>query len=296
MRSLALFCCLLFLSAALNLEENTMANDGAASLSQLLREHNQPVEHLAAWPELKPSVGEVYRRGAFLFFDLRKTSGAVQVSFPRLNNRVTTVRRLGDTTKYDSKAAEIKLTQTPRVWTIWLPPSKTKNASRVVVLELKGAPLLTKEIFTIAPSADGGIVLPAHHAEVHGEKLQYEPLPHKNTVGYWVEVDAWARWSFTVVTPGAYELEILQGCGKGHGGSDVDILIDGQDSSFQAVVSFQVEDTGHFQNFRRRQLGQVQFSKPGRYTLEIRPRKLAAKAVMDVRQVRLTPVHSTDKD
>ena len=33
---------------------------------------------------------------------------------------------------------------------------------------------------------DGSITLPAATAEVHGVMLRYEPLPHKNTLGYWV--------------------------------------------------------------------------------------------------------------
>lgn len=55
------------------------------------------------------------------------------------------------------------------------------------------------------------------------------------------------------------------------------------------AVEFIVEDPGHFQNFKDRAIGQVEFSEAGLYTLQIRAEKKAANAVMDVRQVRLVP-------
>jgi hypothetical protein len=53
--------------------------------------------------------------------------------------------------------------------------------------------------------------------------------------------------------------------------------------------AFTVEDTGHFQNFKERSLGVVTLAAPRVHTLQIRPHKKAAAAVMDVRQVRLIP-------
>ena len=36
---------------------------------------------------------------------------------------------------------------------------------------------------------DGTIVMHARTAEVHGTMLRYEPLPHKTTLGYWVNAE-----------------------------------------------------------------------------------------------------------
>ena len=88
---------------------------------------------------------------------------------------------------------------------------------------------------------------------------------------------------FTVARPGRFTVEVLQGCGKGQGGSEVEVRVGGQ------KLKFVVEDTGHFQNFKPRDIGAVTIDKPGRYTLEIRPVKKAAAAIMDVRQVTLKP-------
>lgn len=131
---------------------------------------------------------------------------------------------------------------------------------------------------------DGSITLAARSAEIHGITLRYEPLPHKNTVGFWTNPDDYATWEFTVAKPGRYEVEILQGCGKGQGGSEAKMVIDGQ------TLTFTVEDTGHFQNFVPRTIGTVKIDQPGRKTLELRAVNKAKAAVMDCRQITLRPV------
>jgi hypothetical protein len=132
-------------------------------------------------------------------------------------------------------------------------------------------------------AADGTVSLPARTAEVHGLQLRYEPLPHKNTLGYWVRVEDWASWELTVTKGGAFAVEVLQGCGKGQGGSEVEVTVGGK------TLTFTVEDTGHFQNFKSRTIGEVRLARPGRYTLTVRPKKKAKAAVMDLRSVILRP-------
>jgi len=133
------------------------------------------------------------------------------------------------------------------------------------------------------PAKSGEILLHSRSADIHGPTLRYEPAPHKLTLGYWTRAEDWASWEFTVVKPGEYKVEILQGCGKGSGGSDVELSVDKQ------VLKFVVEDTGGFQNFKARDLGTLTFDKPGRYVLELRPKKKAGAAVMDVRSITLMP-------
>ncbi len=132
-------------------------------------------------------------------------------------------------------------------------------------------------------AADGSILLHARTAEVHGVMLRYEPLPHKNTLGYWVRAEDWASWEFSVNKPGTFTIEVLQGCGKGQGGSEVELSVANQS------LKFTVEDTGHFQNFKARSIGSITLDKPGRYALQVKPRTKPAAAVMDLRQVLLKP-------
>lgn len=131
--------------------------------------------------------------------------------------------------------------------------------------------------------ASGVITLPAHTADVHGVQLRYEALPHKNTLGFWTRAGDWASWEFTVKKPGKFTVEILQGCGQGSGGSDIEIAVAGQ------ALRTMVEDTGHFQNFKLRQIGAISLDKPGRYTLSVKAKTKPGVAVMDLRRINLTP-------
>lgn len=130
---------------------------------------------------------------------------------------------------------------------------------------------------------DGTIALPARTAEVHGVQLRYEPLPHKNTLGFWTRAEDWASWEFTVTEPGKFTVEMLQGCGKGQGGSEVEVSVGKQ------TLTCTVEDTGGFQNFKARDIGTLTLDKAGRYTLTVKVNKKTANAVMDLRSVTLKP-------
>lgn len=133
-------------------------------------------------------------------------------------------------------------------------------------------------------SKNGTVTLPAKTAEIHGIQLRYEPLPYKNPLGFWTRGDDWVSWEFTLRKPGTFAVVVMQGCGKGQGGSAVELAIDGQ------ALPFTVEDTGHFQNFQARTIGQIKLAHPGRHTLTVKVKKKAADAVMDLRSVILKPV------
>jgi hypothetical protein len=55
------------------------------------------------------------------------------------------------------------------------------------------------------------------------------------------------------------------------------------------TLSFDVQETGHFQNFIWRTIGTVQLTKADTTQLAIVPQKKPGGAVMDVRAVRLVP-------
>ena len=132
----------------------------------------------------------------------------------------------------------------------------------------------------VTPAA-GDIRLHPAEAQVHGEKLRYEPQPMKRTLGFWVNETDWASWDFPVAKTGAYEVEVLQGCGGG--GSEVAVEIAGQ------KLTFTVENTGAFQHFIMRSIGTVQLPA-GPQTLTVRPQSKKGAAVMDLRQVTLRPM------
>ncbi|MGE0606863.1 MAG: sulfatase-like hydrolase/transferase [Pirellulales bacterium] len=132
--------------------------------------------------------------------------------------------------------------------------------------------------------ADGSVTLPAMWATVHGVMLRYEPLPHKQTLGYWILPDDWAEFEFELTMPGEFSVEALVGCGNGSGGSQVEFRLAEQ------TLKLTVPETGGFQQFKPQSLGRVKLEKPGRFTLEVRATSKPGPAVMDLRQIKLIPV------
>jgi len=175
---------------------------------------------------------------------------------------------------------------------VYIPQSG--NTSITVACEkMDGGAVMNLKSITFTPtgegnpvvqSVDGMITLHASDVTIQGVKVQYESLPHKNTVGYWVNESDGAYWDFTINRPGNFAVEILQGCGKGHGGSEVLLQLGTEE------LTFHVEETGHFQNFVPRYVGQMKLGRPDQYRLAVKPIKKVAGAVMDLRRIRLIPV------
>ncbi len=127
------------------------------------------------------------------------------------------------------------------------------------------------------------IFLEARDAQVKATKMKYEEPPQKDTLGFWVNVEDTASWTFRAPKAGTYRVTVLQGCGKGNGGSVV--ALDTQ----QGSCEFTIEETGHFQRFIPREVGKLTFVA-GENTLTVRPVKKAKAAVMDLRRVILERV------
>ncbi len=208
-----------------------------------------------------------------LLSDLAIDNG--KISVPRYHSRIGLTYVKGDPEK-----KPLRVVPEIEYWDIHLPADIAPDAE--IFMELLDPPVLGALPSVVAQQGASPIHLNAHFAETYGEKLRFEPQPHKNTIGYWVNPEDWCRWRIYVETPGTYELTIHQGCGKGHGGSLVAI------KSNEQTIEFTVEDTGHFQNFKPRMIGKFKFDAPGAYNVDIRPIRKAKVAIMDVRLMELT--------
>jgi arylsulfatase A-like enzyme len=134
------------------------------------------------------------------------------------------------------------------------------------------------------PDKNGVITMHARTALVSGVQLRFEPLPHKNTLGFWTNQADSASFDFTAEKPGAYTVEVLQGCGRGSGGAEVELAVGAQ------KLTFTVKDTGGFQNFEARSVGTLKVEEAGRHKLTVSAKTKPGAAVMDLRQIVLTPV------
>ncbi len=262
----------------------------------------QPAATVADEAWLLPTPAGVACRavGNRVEFDMLAPPAEPGLTFPRLNNVVLQVS--WEPREEPLHAAEavaplehsayrppqlvpaerlLSLSQTPQTWTIGLPNAITYPAR--IVLELASAPLFAPQGHVCTAASDGSITLPARHALVDGEKLQFEPLPHKNTVGYWVNEADTAEWFFSTETAGTWDVHVLQGCGRGQGGSRVRFTIG------EATLAYDVAETGHFQNFRWQHAGTVELPPGERHVLEVACLEKQRAAVMDIRQIRLVP-------
>ncbi|MEW4487145.1 hypothetical protein AB1L42_03640 [Thalassoglobus sp. JC818] len=219
--------------------------------------------------------------GMVLLFEINDPKLKQELRIPRLHSRLKTVSWQQDSDM------ELKFVPEPEEWVISL-ASPPEQGPQTVRVELLDPPVLGTEKIVTVLKTDAETVLPAHNADVTGTKLRFEPQPHKNTIGYWTNPQDWVSWTIQVDQACSAQLEVFQGCGKGQGGSDVNFVLTHEDDVLQ-TIEYVVEETGHFQNFKLRSVGELKFPKAGRYQIEIRPQRLAAKAVMDVRQLVLKP-------
>jgi len=173
----------------------------------------------------------------------------------------------------------------PRTLTVrW--PRQVDNAMALKTVTLsptcEGQPPMQAE--------DGVVTLHGRDATVQGTVLRYEPAEKKQTLGFWTRPTDAAVWSFTVTQAGTFDVEVLQGCGPGQGGSVMTVAVDAAEPAAGAPLEFVVEATGGFQDFRMRVVGRVGPLPAGQHTLRIVPKQIAKQAACDIRQVRLLPV------
>ena len=170
---------------------------------------------------------------------------------------------------------------------------KGEAASAEVVLEFDSYPALHNESKPIEQLGDGTLTLPSSLGRTHGQKLRFEPQPHKNTIGFWTKATDSVTWPITVAKPGEFNVGLLQGAGNGGGGT-ANISILKNDKSV-ASIDYDVHVTGHYQNFVWHHAGTVKIDEPGEYMLKIAAAKITKTALMDVRQVHLSPAAKSRK-
>ena len=164
-----------------------------------------------------------------LFIQLAEVKKDEVLKLPRIIGVVKQVTWL------NGSPAELSVQPEPDHWTVRLtslPGNQTTATQQVLVLQFDEPPKLFSNRAPVVADEKGIILLRAREGIVNGANLRFEPQPHKNTIGYWSNENDWAEWQFHVDNPGDYELEILQGCGKGHGGSTVTVETAGQSISF----------------------------------------------------------------
>jgi hypothetical protein len=177
-------------------------------------------------------------------------------------------------------------------------PEAVETPVCVACQALHGNAVMNLKSVTLVPACegtppcqadDGSILLHARDSTIHGSLLQWEPREAKQTIGYWTNPDDYAAWEFVVKDRFRFAVEILQGCGDGQGGSEVEFrFLDREQPALVSMLPHTVRDTGGWQAFEPIRIGKVELG-PGLHRLEVRAKSKAGVAVMDLRQVFLIP-------
>lgn len=241
--------------------------------------------------ESVPGFPDLFRRRAVVLFPFQADLTKFPMELPRFAAGVRSIS--------SPENPEVTWELKPEVNSWLIAPVRGHSPARSGHLEIQldSEAQLLDEISPQAPGADGSIWLPAHAGVVSGTHLRYEPQPHKNTIGYWTEAADYASWRFVLDRPGRFNLAVLQGCGRGQGGSlaRVAILSVPAESSSQpadqtelaAEIEFEVKETGHFQNFQWLQLEAIQLNQAGAYELTVSPKVIRKNALVDIRAIHL---------
>jgi hypothetical protein len=256
-----------------------------ANISGTSAKFNSAQEAIESWTNPDDTVSWEYKPTRWGMYDL-EIVGAKDTADTQLSIEIA-----GQTFPFNVLQSRDRF-QTSRVARVYIAKSEpfivkvrctklTGNwAVRLKSLDLRPAP----EGKLIVQAKDNEILLHSRDATTHSVMMRYEPATNKNCLGYWTNPNDAAEWKFTVKKPGTYTIQLWQGCGKGQGGSDVLVEVLGKTGRLKES-RFVVEDTGHFQNFIPRNLGEVALSEPDEYSLWVRPQTKKAAAVLDVRQV-----------
>lgn len=243
--------------------------DLKANSNNTVQSHNKEFPIQKKW-------GRISALPRGLKLDVSPSDAPSTIVIPRMNNRVKTIY-----SGHDIEKKPLKLKPGVNEWEILLPHETKLTKPLSIIVEFKETPFLPVKPNVIRENKKHQLVLDAKDAVVHGKMLRYEPQPHKNTVGYWINEEDWCEWKFIPKSSGVFDVYILQGCGTGQGGSKVKLSVN------QRALDFVVEETGHFQNFKERHIGSIKIDNSSIQSLQLKPQRKANKAIMDVRQIRL---------
>lgn len=221
--------------------------------------------------------GVATTKGNSLYLHLTSWPKSGKLLFPRLHNSVLS-------TKFTDQERPLKLTPNVGQWEIALPEKRQRDSFPAIIELQLDRPVQVgeKNPPIVKPAEDNVIYLHARYGVTHGQMLRFEPQPHKNTIGYWTKEDDWVEWACEADKDKTYDVHMRYGCGKGQGGSEIEIEIN------EHTIPYVVEVTGGFQAWKDVRLGEVK-GLDGITNVRVKAKEKAKAAVMDIQEIKLIP-------
>jgi putative membrane-bound dehydrogenase-like protein len=122
----------------------------------------------------------------------------------------------------------------------------------------------------------------ANDCEIYGDTLSYEPV-YRN-LGTWGSPSDHAVWNFEVADAGKYVVRIDYACDESVAGNAYQLIVD------DTVFAGNVPTTGNWDSYRQLTVGRLNL-KAGRHQVVLRPAGAIEGYLMDLKSVRITPLH-----
>lgn len=166
-------------------------------------------------------------------------------------------------------------------------PLRTDAASTAIALRFDAPPTIAEVPLLTAPTADGSFVLKAADAETAGETVAVEGDSNQGNVGYWTNKEDTVSWNLSVPSAqtGAYKASLVYSCEPGSEGSTFVLEVNGVASGVTGTVS----KTNGWGDYQTLTLDGTLTLPSGKAVVRIKPLTKPGLAVMNLRQVVLTP-------
>lgn len=138
----------------------------------------------------------------------------------------------------------------------------------------------------VAWAADppGTVVLAAKDAKLSGDgMMRYQPETNRQCIGHWNSTTGTIAWTFHAPAKQTYRVVVVAACVTPEAGSEFEVAVGTQ------IARGKGPDTGAWGNFVDVDLGPVMVRKPGEVAVTIRGTKIAKRAVMNLRAIKLVP-------
>jgi alpha-L-fucosidase len=160
-------------------------------------------------------------------------------------------------------------------------PVHADPLATVVVLDLVGPPEVDNSSATVVRAGpDGSLRLIADDASIDGSQARLEG----DHIGYWTDASDAVCWVVASPTAGEYEVQLIYACDDRAFGSQYRITAG--DSSASGTI----RATGGWNQFVTEEPGRLRLTA-GANRVTVRATAMPRGAVMNLREVRLTPLH-----
>jgi len=178
-------------------------------------------------------------------------------------------------------------------------PQNVDSYATVIVLKLKGSPIVDQSVLTMPPLADGSYKLNAEDATLSGQSAMVEKTGGVSNIGYWTSNKDVVAWNISVPAAGSYSVALNYACPPDSAGTVFALtaspfLPPGVAGTVASSITGTVTSTRDWGTFQTVTLPDPLKLNAGSTVIRIAPQFIPKYAVMNLRSITLTPVRSSN--